>query len=165
VIEIQIDLEASHAADATHRADVHVNTMYLGLDKFHVTKNAPYRIDDVARVKLPSRHFVQHRSEQHEVLAAHERHLDIGAARKCLVEIHGRGKPCEAAARYDDLHLLRRGPHRGAPAPWTATVAAKRRSFRVIAEATNTRGPGSGEESRRKLASVGKRSNVRSRSR
>jgi len=108
VIELEIALESLHAADATHRARVHVDTVHLGLDKCYVTKNASYRIDNVARVKLTRRHFVQHRSEQHEVLAAHERHLNIGAARKCLVEIHGRAKPCEAAARYDDLHLLHR---------------------------------------------------------
>jgi hypothetical protein len=140
VIELEIALESFHAADATHRARVHVDTVHLGLDKCHVTKNASYRIDNVARVKLTRRHFVQHRSEQDEILAAHERHVDIRTARESLVEIHGRAEPCETAARYDDLHLLRRGDHRGAPARWTATVAAESRSFRVNAEAAMTRG-------------------------
>jgi hypothetical protein len=140
VIELEIALESFHAADATHRAHVHVNTVHLGLDKSHVTKNASYRIDNVARVKLARRHFVQHRSEQHEILAAHERHVDIRAARESLVEIHGRAEPCEAAARYDDLHLLRRAHDRGAPAQWTATAVPESRSVRVIAEAAMTGG-------------------------
>jgi len=49
---------------------VQINRLYISFNKLHVAKNAPYRVDDIARKKISRRYFVQHRRKQNKILAA-----------------------------------------------------------------------------------------------
>jgi hypothetical protein len=55
------------------------------------------RIDNIREIEITSRDFVQHRRKQKEVVAVHERDLDVGIACQRIVEVHHRMQPGKTA--------------------------------------------------------------------
>src|SRR5436309_8668154 len=100
-----IKLEFKFAVRNTTRAmdslRVQINRLNIGLNKFHMTKNPPERIHDVAWIKISGCDFVQHRRKENEILATDQRHLYVRSTREPFVEVHCRVKPGKPAAGND----------------------------------------------------------------
>jgi hypothetical protein len=80
---------------------VQINSLHVGFDNLHVTKNAAERIDDVARIKISGCDLVQHRRKENEILATDQRHLYVRSTREPFVEVHCRVKPGEPTTGND----------------------------------------------------------------
>jgi hypothetical protein len=99
-------LRLDRVSDYVNAADfsrVKIDSLHVGFDNLHVTKNAPERIYDVVWRKIAGGYFVQHRREQNEVLAANQRDLDVVATGQRLVEMLRCVKSAESAARNNDF--------------------------------------------------------------
>jgi hypothetical protein len=64
------------------------------------------RIHDIREIKIAGRYFVQHRSEQKEIVAIDQRDLDVGIAGQSVVEVDRCMQPREAATEYQDSSFL-----------------------------------------------------------
>jgi hypothetical protein len=80
---------------------VQINSLHVGFDNLHVTKNSPERIDDVARIKISGCDLMQHRRKENEILATDQRHLYVRSTREPFVEVHCRVKPGKSATGND----------------------------------------------------------------
>jgi hypothetical protein len=52
MIELEFEFAVRNASYATDSPRVQINGLNIGIDKLHMTKNAPKRIHDVARIKI-----------------------------------------------------------------------------------------------------------------
>jgi hypothetical protein len=80
---------------------VQINSLHVGFDNLHVTKNSPERIDDVARIKISGCDLMQHWRKENEILATDQRHLCVRTAGQPFVKVHCRVKPGKPAAGND----------------------------------------------------------------
>src|SRR5437773_8785087 len=101
MIKLEFKLVVRNAPDAMDAPQVQINSLHVGFDNLHVTKNSPERIHDVARIKISGCHFVQHRRKENEILATDQRHLYVRSTREPFVEVHCRVKPGKPAAGND----------------------------------------------------------------
>ena len=75
--------------------------MDVRFEYLHAAENAPQRINDVAWRKVTGRHFVQHRSEENEILATDQRDLDVCSLRNRAIELLRRIQTRKSAAGND----------------------------------------------------------------
>jgi hypothetical protein len=101
MIKLEFKLVVRNAPDAMDAPEVQINSLHVGFDNLHVTKNSPERIDDVARIKISGCDLMQHRRKENEILATDQRHLYVRTASQPFVEVHCRVKPGEPAAGND----------------------------------------------------------------
>src|SRR6266571_8261468 len=59
-----------------HPLAFEVDLVYVAAEEGHVTKHLSNGIDDVGQVQIARRDLVQHRSEEKEVLAVHNGHVE-----------------------------------------------------------------------------------------
>src|SRR5213083_26587 len=101
MIKLEFKLVVRNAPDAMDAPQVQINSLHVGFDNLHVTKNSPERIYDVARIKISGCDLMQHRRKQNEILATDQRHLYVRSTREPLVELHCRVKPGKSATSND----------------------------------------------------------------
>src|SRR5882724_269282 len=101
MIKLEFKLVVRNATDAMDAPQIQINSLHVGFDNLHVTKNSPERIDDVARIKISGCDLMQHWRKQNEILATDQRHLYVRSTRKPFVEVHCRVKPGEPATGND----------------------------------------------------------------
>jgi hypothetical protein len=101
MIKLEFEFAVRNASYATDASRVQINGLNIGIDKLHMTKNAPKRIHDVARIKISGCDLVQHRRKQNEILATDQRHLYVRSTREPFVEVHCRVEPGKSAAGND----------------------------------------------------------------
>jgi hypothetical protein len=101
MIKLEFKLVLRNAPDAMDAPQVQINSLHVGFDNLHVTKNSPERIDDVARIKIPGCDLMQHRRKENEILATDQRHLYVRSTREPFVEVHRRVKPGEPTTGND----------------------------------------------------------------
>jgi hypothetical protein len=101
MIKLEFKLVVRNAPDAMDAPQVQINSLHVGFDNLHVTKNSPERIDDVARIKISGCDLMQHRRKENEILATDQRHLYVRTAGEPLVEVHCRVKPGEPTTGND----------------------------------------------------------------
>src|SRR6266480_8095432 len=101
MIKLEFKLVVRNAPDAMDAPQVQINSLHAGFDNLHVTKNAPERIDDVARIKISGCDLMQHRRKENEILATDQRHLYVRTTGQPFVEMHCRVKPGEPATGDD----------------------------------------------------------------
>src|SRR5262249_40475624 len=78
-----------------------INSLHIGFDNLHVTKNASERIHDVTRIKISGCDFMQHWRKQNEILATDQHHLYVRATREAFLEMHRGVKPGKPATGND----------------------------------------------------------------
>ena len=105
MVELELTPDITKSRHARHRSRAQIDCVDLGFDDLHVTKNASERIDNIARMQISSGHFVQHRGEQDEILAADEHHVCFASAREAFVEVHCGVNAREASTGDHDLRL------------------------------------------------------------
>src|SRR5207247_437429 len=81
MIKLEFKFAVRNATRAMDSPRVEINRLNIGLNKLHVTKNAPERIHDVARIKIARCDLVQHRRKKNEILVTDQRHLYVRSAR------------------------------------------------------------------------------------
>jgi hypothetical protein len=101
MIKLEFKLVLRNAPDAMDAPQVQINSLHVGFDNLHVTKNAAERIHDVARIKISGCDLVQHRRKENEILATDQRHLYVRSTREPFVEVHCRVKPGEPTTGND----------------------------------------------------------------
>jgi hypothetical protein len=101
MIKLEFKLVVRNAPDAMDAPQVQINSLHVGFDNLHVTKNSAERIDDVAWIKISGCDLVQHRRKENEILATDERHLYVRSTREPFVEVHCRVKPGEPTTGND----------------------------------------------------------------
>jgi hypothetical protein len=101
MIKLEFKLVVCNAPDAMDAPQVQINSLHVGFDNLHVTKNSPERIDDVARIKISGCDLMQHRRKENEILATDQRHLYVRTAGQPFVEVHCRVKPGEPTTGND----------------------------------------------------------------
>ena len=106
MIKFEVKLAAQYAACATDEAFLQVNSLHIGFDNFHMTKNASEGINDVGRIKIAGCDLMQHRREQNEILPTNQRHFHVWSSRQTFVKMGCRIQPGESAASNDDLRLV-----------------------------------------------------------
>ena len=77
MIKLEFKLPVRNATCAMKSPSVEINRLNIGLNKLHMTKNAPDRIDDVARIKISRCDLMQHRRKKNEILTTDQRHLYV----------------------------------------------------------------------------------------
>jgi hypothetical protein len=106
MIKLEFHFAVRNASYATDASRVQINRLNIGINKLHMTKNAPERIHDVAWIKISSCDLMQHRRKQNEILATDQRHLYVRSTREPFVEVHGRVKAGKAATGDDYFSRL-----------------------------------------------------------
>src|SRR5207247_7449316 len=101
MIKLEFELVVRNAPDAMDAPQVQSNSLHVGFDNLHVTKNSPERIDDVPRIKISGCDLVQHRRKENEILATDQRHLYVRSTREPFVEVYCRVKPGKSATGND----------------------------------------------------------------
>jgi hypothetical protein len=101
MIKLEFKLVVCNAPDAMDAPQVQINSLHVGFDNLHVTKNSPERINDVARIKISGCDLVQHRRKENEILATDQRHVYVRTAGEPFVEVYRRVKPGKPAAGND----------------------------------------------------------------
>jgi hypothetical protein len=101
MIKLEFKLVLRNAPEAMDAPQVQINSLHVGFDNLHVTKNAAERIHDVARIKIARCDFVQHRRKENKILATDQRHLYVRSTREPFVEVHCRVKPGKPATGND----------------------------------------------------------------
>src|SRR5437762_4553865 len=115
MIKLEFKLVVRNAPDAMDAPHVQINSLHVGFDNLHVTKNSPERIDDVARIKISGCDLMQHRRKQNEIFATDQRHVYVRSTREPFVEVHCRVKPGEPttgndySSRFHAITANRRG--------------------------------------------------------
>src|SRR6266576_6097741 len=119
MIKLEFKLVVRNAPDAMDAPQIQINSLHVGFDNLHVTKNSPERIDDVARIKISGCDLVQHRRKENEILATDQRHLYVRSTREPFIEVHCRVKPGKSTTGDDYSSRLH-------------AVTANRNAIRVI---------------------------------
>src|SRR4029450_13209993 len=101
MIKLEFHFAVRNASYATDASRVQINRLNIGIDKLHMTKNAPKRIYDVARIKIARCDLVQHWRKQNEILATNQRHLYVHTTGQPFLEVHCRVKPGEPTTGDD----------------------------------------------------------------
>jgi hypothetical protein len=106
MIKLEFKLVLRNAPDAMDAPQIQINSLHVGFDDLHVTKNSPKRIDDVARIKISGCDLMQHRCKENEILATDQRHLYVRSTREPFLKVHCCVKPGESAASDDYFSRL-----------------------------------------------------------
>src|ERR1700739_1115948 len=87
----------------------------LEIDRFHFSREEvdPLQefsngIDDICKIKIAGRDFMQHGGKQKEVVAVDQRNLDVGIAGQGIVEVNRRMQPGKATAENENPSFLLR---------------------------------------------------------
>src|SRR6266550_3904956 len=101
MIKLEFEFAVRNTTRAMDSPRVDINRLNIGFNKLHMTKDAPKRIHDVARIKIACCDLVQHRRKENEILSTDQRHLYVRSTRQPFVEVHCRVKPGKSAAGND----------------------------------------------------------------
>src|SRR6266516_2345285 len=106
MIKLEFELVVRNAPDAMDAPQIQINSLHVGFDNLHVTKNSPERIDDVARIKISGCDLMQHRRKENEILATDQRHFYVRSTCEPFFEVYCRVKPGKSATGNDYSSLL-----------------------------------------------------------
>jgi len=89
-----------------HKLAFQIDGFNVSREKADPPQKLSHGIHDVGEIEIAGGNFVQHRSEQKEIIPVHQRDLDIGIAGQSVIQVDGRVQPGEAAAKNDDPSFL-----------------------------------------------------------
>jgi hypothetical protein len=90
-----------HGSD---RLALDVDVVNGRLDEARPPQGGANRLSAVPQLESARARFEEERCEDEEVLAAHERDLDVAPTTQAPLEVSRRGDATKSSAKYDDTH-------------------------------------------------------------